>query len=124
MPEPTEDFREIIERSQRVSGDLGGLFSNPSRVAFEPRRAQPGPEANYIATVNVFTLPTDNASYEDVLNMIMRGEAVLRYEDRAFNKEGDYQVAICYLTPRVPAPAPNAQEAGDAEDIVRPQKLP
>ncbi len=125
MPEPSEDFRDVIERSQRVTGDLAGMFSSAgARTAFEARRAPAGNDLDFDAHVHVFKLPEGSADYEDVLNKCLRGEATIRYEERTFNKEGDFLVAICYLVPRErPRAAPN-QDAGDAERIPRAHKLP
>jgi len=69
-------------------------------------------------------MPTDRGEYEDVLNEVIRGEAVLRYEEKTFTKDGDFIVAICWMTPRVrAAPAPG-QDAGDAEAPVLPRRIP
>ena len=129
MAREQEDFTDILERAQRVraSGDLGSLYETtqpPGRVAFEPRQDRLGPEADVDAHCEVFSLPPDRREYEDVLNKIARGEALLRYEDRTFTKEGDFMVAICYLTPRLQPRPENNQDAGDAEPEERPRKLP
>ena len=126
MAQESEDFTDVVERAQRVSGDLGGLFAQngPGRVAFEPRGNRVGPELDYEAHAVVFALPADCGEYEDVMNQILRGEAIVRYEDRTFTKEGDFMVAMVYLTPRArPAPV-NNQDAGDAEPARRPRRLP
>src|SRR3972149_4538346 len=127
MPQESEDFADVIEKAQRVSNDLGNLFSaqnGPGRVAFEPRGNRAGPDMDYEAHSEVFALPADRDSYEDVMNQVLRGEAIMRYEDRTFSKEGDFLVALVYLTPRArPAPA-NNQDAGDAESVERPRRLP
>lgn len=124
MNEP-EDFREAIERAQRVSGDLGNIFGGAGRVAFEARPDAAGPDLEYDAKVAVFNLPADAEEYEEVLNLCLRGQAVKNWEDRTFNKEGDFLVAICYLVPRPrPQRAANDQDAGDAERLPRPQRVP
>jgi hypothetical protein len=126
MPQDSEDFTDVIEKAQKISGDIGGLFAQngPGRVAFEARGNRRGPEMDYEAHCEVFALPADSAAYEDIMNMILRGEAISRYEDRSWSKEGDFMVAICYLTPRGrPAPVDD-RDAGDAEPEVRPRRLP
>ncbi len=125
MPnDQSEDFSDIISKAQRVTKDIGGLFgSEQGRVAFEPRRAG-GPDFDYDAHCDVFDLPADKEGYQDVLNTILRGEAILRYEERTFTKEGDFLVAVCYLTPREAPRPPQDQDAGDAEREARPRRLP
>lgn len=120
----SEDFTDVIAKAQRVSKDMGSLFGNnqPGRVAFEPGRAAPAHD--FDAHIDVFSLPSDREGYQDVLNQILRGDALLRYEDRTFTKEGDFIVAICYLTPRERPAAPPDRDAGDAEPVVRPHRLP
>ncbi len=126
MPDSTEDFTEVIARAQKVNKDIGGLFGDgsPGRVAFEPQPAHAGPAHDFDAHVDVFSLPADRDEYQEVLNQILRGDAILRYEDRTFTKDGDFIVAICYLRPHErPQPVDN-QDAGDAEPEVRPHKIP
>jgi hypothetical protein len=125
MPQESEDFAAVVERAQKVSNDIGSLFSNgPGRTAFEPRVNRGGPDLDFEAHSEVYALPADREAYEDVMNQVLRGEAVMRYEDRTFTKEGDFMVALVYLTPRTrPAPA-NDQDAGDAEPVERPRRLP
>jgi hypothetical protein len=122
----TEDFATVIEKAQRVDKDMGGIFGAPGRVAFEPpaAHAAAGPDLDWDAHCDVFCLPSDKEGYQEVLNMSLHGEATIRYEERTFTKEGDFMVAICYLTPRERA-APNPDEdAGAAEPAVRPHRLP
>jgi hypothetical protein len=124
MPQDSENFADVVEKAQKVSGDIGGLFSNASRVAFEARGNRGGPEQDYEAHSKVFALPADCDDYEDVMNQVLRGEAIMRYEDRTFTKEGDFMVALVYLTPRARPAAVNNQDAGDAEPANRPRRLP
>lgn len=122
----SEDFSDVIAKAQSVNKDIGGLFSNggPGRVAFEPGPDAAGPDLEWDAHCDVFCLPSDKEGYEDVMNQCLRGEAKVRYERDTFTKDGDFMVAICYLTPR-PRPAPVAgEDAGDAEPEVRPHRLP
>jgi hypothetical protein len=126
MPEEPDDFVTALARAQRLSGDGGSLFApdGPGRVAFEGNPRRIGPDLEHDAHVAVFNLPTDRGEYEDVLNQVLRGEAALRYEERTFDKDGNFLVAVCYMTPRVrPQPEPG-QEAGDAEAPVLPRRIP
>lgn len=121
----SEDFTDVIAKAQRVDKDMGNLFgSDAARVAFEPNPRGAGPALEFDAHVKVFNLPADAADYEDVLNTVLRGEAVLRWERDTFTKDGDFMVAVCYLTPRARVPRDPEQDAGDAEPVVRPQRLP
>lgn len=124
MADPDEDFSAVIERAQRVSKDIGGLFGEAGRVAFEPRRDRVGQEHDFDAHVRVFLLPTDAGDYEDILNTILSGEGVLRYEEKTFTKDGDFMVAICWLTPHARVRVPDNHDAGDAEPEQRPRRLP
>lgn len=121
-----DDFGAAIERAQRASNDMGGLFSPPNaaRVAFEPRPHQAGPSYEFEAHCDVFALPSDRDEYVEVLNKILRGEAIRQYEEKTFTKDGDFMVAIVWLTPINRPQAPEGAEAGDAEPDIRPQRLP
>lgn len=126
MPNDTPDFASLIERAQTVSSsDVASPFPPPGagRVAFQPGKVPGAPEFDYDAQVAVFNLPADAEAYEDVLNKSLRGEAIIRYEDRTFTKEGDFLVAICYLVPRAPAARPAEGDAGDREQIARHGRL-
>ena len=124
MADLDEDFSNIIERAQRVSKDMGGLFGDAGRVAFEPRQNRAGPEHDFDAHVKVFLLPTDAEDYEEVLNTILCGDGVLRYEEKTFTKEGDFMVAICWLTQHAAIRPVNNQDAGDVEPEQRPRRIP
>lgn len=126
MPSEIPSFAEILEKAQAVSTDVAGPFVAPGagRVAFQPGRVQGAPEFDFEARVAVYTLPTDSGEYEEVLNMSLRGAAVIRYEEKTFTKEGDFIVALCYLVPRAPAAAPApAGDAGDREPAERHGRL-
>lgn len=117
------DFGDVIEKAQRVTaGDVASPFAG--RDAFVPARGKPGVEYEFEAHIKVFAMPADAGDYEDVMNEILRGDAVLRYEEKTFTKDGDFLVAMCWMTPRARlAPADNFA-AGDAEPAARPQKIP
>lgn len=126
MPDETEDFSAVIAKAQRVDKDMGGIFGAPGRVAFEPPAVRPaaGPELDWDAHCEVFCLPVDKDGYVEIINMCLHGEAVKQFEDRTFTKDGDFMIAICYLTPRqLPEPNPD-EDAGDVEAEVRPHRLP
>lgn len=126
MNDGPEDFTASIERAQRASGDVGGLFmpDKPGRITFEGDPRKMGPDLEHDAHVAVFSLPTDRGEYEDVLNVILRGEGSLRYEEKTFNKDGDFMVAVCWITPRVRAQAAPGEDAIDVEPAVQPRRIP
>jgi hypothetical protein len=107
-------FAELIESAQKLPDllgsrpvDLSSPFALPLPPAHRVVDTSKDPEkfpsvADYDcdAHVEYFVLPTNKAEYEAALNQILKGKAVLRYEDRNFTKEGDYVVALCYFTYR------------------------
>lgn len=106
-------FAEIIENAQRVPegivnrrADLSSPFSVPlppdHRVVNmddEPEKIQNVPMYDYKAHVEYLVLPKDIERYEGTLNEILNAEAILRYEEKSFTKEGDCIIVICYLKP-------------------------
>lgn len=119
------NFAQLIEKAQAVSTDVASPFPAPGagRVAFQPGRVPGVAEHQYEAKVEVFNLPTDSGEYEEVLNMMLRAEAIPRFEERTFDKDGNFLVAICYLVPRAqPAAAPDG-DAADREPIDRHGRL-
>lgn len=126
MANQTDSFSDIIERAQAVSNDVGGPFGNigGGRVAFQPGQAPGVPEFSYEANMAVFNLPHDAGEYEEVLNQCLSGRAIIRFEEKTFDKDGNFMVAICYLTPRERgAQQQAAGDAGDHEPMDRPQRL-
>jgi hypothetical protein len=123
MQEST-DFADVIERAQRVTpGDVASPFA--SREAFVPNaRGKVGTELNFNSHVKVFCLPTDAPDYEEVMDQILAGDAILRYEEKTFDKDGNFLVAICWLTERPQIAQPVNAAAGDAEPEPRPQRIP
>lgn len=127
MAQETDNFADVVARAQQVSGDVPSMFgpqNGPGRVAFEPRNNRQGPDLEYEAHSEVFSLPTDCDRYEDIMNQVLRGAAIMRYEDRTFSKDGDFLVALVYLTPRARIAPVNNENAGDAEPVERPRRLP
>lgn len=128
MPGPKDDtdFAALIEAAQSVNRDVASPFPAPGagRVAFQPGRVPGAAEFNFDAKMCVFNLPSDSGEYEDVLNQILRGEAIMRYEDRTFDKEGNFLVALCYMVPREQAVAAGPEgDAGDREPGVQHERL-
>lgn len=119
----SQDFADVVAKAQRVtSADVASPFAG--REAYVTARGKPGVELDFDAHVKVFTIPADAPDYEEVMNTVLRGDALLRYEEKTFDKEGNFLVAICWLTPRARAVAAVDVAAGDAEPPVRPQKIP
>lgn len=117
MASESPNFAELIEQAQSINTDVASPFPAPGagRVAFQPGHVPGATVFDFDAKVSVFTLPTDSGEYEDVLNMTLRGEAIIRYEEKTFTKEGDFIVALCYMVPRAQAPRAAQGDAGDRE---------
>ena len=124
----TPSFADLIEEAQRTPGHpgRGADLTNPfaSRQPPDHRVVDLGgddgqvpgaAEYDYEAHVDHFVLPGDKSGYEGVLNQILKGKAVLRYEDRSITKEGDCIVVICYLTYQ-PSARREARLRREAED--------
>lgn len=47
-----------------------------------------------------YTQQDDSAAYEALLNDMLQGKAILRFEERQTLKEGTFVVSVCYLTPK------------------------
>jgi hypothetical protein len=128
----SDDFTEVIRRAQKIGpGDIVDPFKLPERNAMIPGQPSkiPGVESyDYESRADVFCLPADKADYCDVMDRILAGEALLRYEDRTFDKEGAFHVAIVYLIPKhrkTPVQARNDEDsAGETEPVVKSIKLP
>lgn len=118
MPQDTPNFATLIENAQSGSSDIASPFGSggQGRVDFQPGKAPGVPEYEYEAKVAVLHLPNDSGEYEEILNELLQGRAIPRYEEKTFTKEGDFLVAICYLVPRA-ARAPLANDGGAAGDV-------
>lgn len=125
MPQPEPNFAELIEKAQSFGNDVAGPFADAAgRVAFQPGRAPGVPQYDYEAHAEVMYLPADKERYEEILNLLLRGEGIRMREDTTFTKDGDYVVAIVYMTPIRAAGAPAAVgEAGDQEPPEPHEKL-
>lgn len=115
------NFSELIERAQNVTTDIASPFPMPGtgRTAFQPGRAPGVPDLDYQAHVCVFNLPNDSDGYEEVLNQCLRGEAIIRFEEKTFDKDGNFLVALCYMTPRERVERPAEGEPADREPAAR-----
>jgi len=114
MGKDVPGFAELIEQAQRVplEGNSGlPDLSNPFQTPLPPghrvvdSRADPSkvPGAvayEYTTHIRCFNLPRDCAEYEDVINEILSGNGVLRFEDKTWTKEGDFVIAVCWLKPK------------------------
>jgi hypothetical protein len=100
-------FAELIDQAQQLPTAFGHDIANPFKAPLPPgdevvnldEPKVPGvPKLDYQAHVEHFYIPKDATAYEQVLNKVLNAQAILRYEDRNFTKEGDCIVVICYLT--------------------------
>ena len=125
-------FAEAIEAAQRgptaPSGDMidaASPFPMPlpagHRVVDGDQEGRiPGVVAlvDYQAHAKVYNVANaeDCAAYEETLNEILNGSAILRYEERHFTKEGDPLVLMCWMT-YTPRPKREGEDAEDDEDV-------
>jgi hypothetical protein len=133
-------FAELIESAQKLPDPLAPTPTDlSSPFTFTPPAAQqthrvvdtskdpekiPGiAEFDYDAHVEHFVIPLQKAEYERALGLILNGKAIPRYEDRTFTKEGDYVIALCYLTykrnPEREAARVQREEDEEREEIIR-----
>lgn len=128
MGNNTKGFAELIEDAQRKpKGAIAPLevtspFALPvppdHRVVEDDKDPTKVPgvvEYDYEAHVDVFCLNQgeERQEYVDILNQILSGKAMLRYEDRSMTKDGDSMVTICWMT-RVAKAKPTTSPRGDA----------
>ena len=76
------------------------------------------PKLDWKANVAHFTIPDEITKYEDVIDRVMRGEAVIRYEEKQFTPEGDFIVVVCYLTPLKPTSVAKKRSNDDDEELI------
>jgi len=53
---------------------------------------------DYNHHTEVFCIPGDEAAYDAIQDKFMEGNAIPRYEERCFTKEGEFMVLVTYLT--------------------------
>lgn len=118
--DPLETFAELIQQAQGAPGrdpasrERRAAFDLPGGDRFidtseDDEDTGPPPEVEYIAHAEHFVLPRQRAAYEKTLALILNQKALLRYEDRTFNRAGELVVALCYLTyERKESPTPPA----------------
>lgn len=125
-------FANLIEEAQKTpaGGGLGIDVSSPFALPIpddhqvvnldneDPAKVPGIPKYNYEAHVKFYQLPSDTQEYENTLNEILNGNAILRFEDRHFTKEGDCVVIINYLTYK---PPPEEKDDDDEEERRRPK---
>jgi hypothetical protein len=116
-------FAELIEDAQRTptSDSLGVDISSPFPSVLpaehvvrnmdeeDPAKIPGVPKYKYDAHVKFYELPGDIDQYQETLNEILNGHAILRFEERHFTKEGDCLVVVNYLT-YTPPREPDADE--------------
>lgn len=113
-PSNKETFTELLEQAQKlpeIDSDLSGSmspFANPlppgDRVVNDLPDVEPvkAPKYPYRAHIKKFVIDSDeeaNAEYEDIINEALRGEIIIRFEERTFTKEGDVIILMSWMTP-------------------------
>ena len=133
MPNDTLSFADIIEQAQRtpnsggkiqdLSSPFGGVLPPDHRVVANVEGKAPGvPEYDYKVEVHYFTLPSDKDQYEECLNRVARGEAIVRFEKDTFNKEGDFITVVCLMVPTGSRKRKQAKERRlqqEEDDLIR-----
>lgn len=125
MGKEISSFKDIIEAAQALPDpnagqghDVSSPFERPlpgsHRVKSIPDGGQVAPNFDYQAHVAFYSIPKQADEYEETLNLILNGEAILRYEEKTFSKEGDFLVTVCYLTAK--KKAPGEKKANDDDD--------
>lgn len=120
MGQETPGFAALIEEAQRLPATPGSVppeitspFGGPLPPDHRVVEDLPGGskiagvvEYDYEAHVEVLCVnrKDERALYVEVLNDILSGKAMLRYEDRTVTKDGDAMITICWMT-RKPRPA-------------------
>lgn len=128
MGKDTKGFADLIEDAQRLPKgaasptEITSPFAMPlppdHRVVEDdqdPTKVPGAVEYDYEAHVDVYCLNRDEErdEYVGILNQILSGKAMLRYEDRSMTKDGDSMVTICWMT-RIAKAKPVQSPRGDA----------
>ncbi len=124
MAGETKSFQQIIEEAQAPVGGGKRDAANPFSVQLPKTdsvvdlgRAAPKIPGNqdydFEAHVEYLALPKAAVEYERILNMALRGEAIIRSEDKTFDKEGDFLVVVQYLTYKL---KPKKKRVSEGED--------
>jgi len=106
-----EDFASVITRHQKLPDfdsekkpDISSPFPRPvpkdHRVVDidEEDKIPKSIQWDYEAHVEYLLLPKDCDAYAEIINKALAGDALIRFEEKSFLKEGDCAVVICYLT--------------------------
>jgi hypothetical protein len=133
-------FAELIESAQKLPDPLGTrpadlsspfAFTPPAPpdthrlvdIAKNPDKIPGVAEFDYDAHIEHFVIPMQKSEYEKALGLILGGNAILRYEDRTFNKDGDYLIVLCYLTykrnPEREAARLRREDDEEREELIR-----
>lgn len=114
--EAPPSFAEVIEKAQelprRPAGSAPAEVSSPFEMPIPPDHrvvddvANPNKipglaEYDYSNHVEYFVIPRDEEKYQAVRDKIAAGEAILAWEERTFDKEGQFLIVTCYMTRRV-----------------------
>ncbi len=132
MSKDLPSFAEIIEDAQKTPEQRSRLdVASPFGLPIPPDhrvvtniegKAHGVPEYDFKVEIHYFTLPGDKTEYEDTLNRVARGEAMVRFEKDSFNKEGDFITVVCLLVPTEPKKAKTARDRRlqeEEDDLIR-----
>lgn len=134
MANEIPSFAELIEKAQAtppgkrldVANPLQGRMANGDPVVnldnMKSARIPGNSEYDFEAHVEFLCFPGGDGegekggekAYERILNMALKGEAIIRSEDKTFDKNGDFLVVIQYLTYK-PKPKKRRSEGEDRD---------
>lgn len=115
-------FEEVIAQvNQMNQGPIASPFGVPARALGR------GPQVPIRQTTQVFYLPRDGATYDELCNRLWTGNGQIRFEERTWTKEGEVAIVLCYFTEAQP-PQPQQAEPGGGggavEAEVKPYRIP
>lgn len=114
-------FEEVIAQVNQMSqGPIASPFGIPQNTLGR------GPQIPIRQTTQVFYLPRDAVSYDELCNELWAGNFRIRFEERTWTKEGEVAIVICYFTDAPPQRPPQAEPGGGGaeEAEVRPYRIP
>lgn len=109
MKAEVNTFADLIKQIQNdgkfEGDDVSSPFGTPLpkdhkviNMDAEKLSKEPDVDLDYTPHFAFFNLPHDTDDYENTLKLLTNKRNILRYEERTFSKEGDFLVAVCYLS--------------------------
>lgn len=136
MQAKSQSFVDALEEAQKrpePSDGFGGVLSPFDRIpdgdkvvdTNEVPKAKPV-KFPYKATLKKFHIGYEDQvginEYEDIINTSLRGDIIIRFEERTITKEGDLIIVLSYLTP-FEDPAKKEQEVQKKEEEAERERM-